>query len=575
MKTIYKKLLFLFLLLPLSVLAQNTLSGVVLDKTSGQPIPGVNVMVLGASSGAATDFDGKFQLKKVVKGDKIVFSFIGFKSETIVYSDQTSLNVSLQEDANLLNEVVVQIGYGSVKKKDATGSLTTVTSKDFNKGSIISADQLLTGKAAGVRITTNGGQPDASPNIRIRGGASLSANNSPLIVIDGIPVDNTTPAGVGNPFSLINPNDIESFTVLKDASATAIYGSRASNGVIIITTKRGEKGAMKFNFSTTVITGSVGKKINVMDGATFTRFIQENHPTYTNLLGIDDPNSSLSDDLSTPEVEGRILSNTDWQDQIFRTSFSVDNNFSASGSIFKTIPFRSSIGYLSSQGIVKNNDYDRFSYSLKLTPTLLNDKLKVDFNAKTIFTNKSSIDEGGALGGAINMDPTKPVYDNSATNRFGGFYQSTRVDGNRLLLDGAYNPLALLEQRSRPERAFRFLGNVELDYKLDFVPGLRAVVNMGLDASRAKIREMYSDNSLATYRFNSTNTDINSNYVFNPGENYLENQTMTNTTWDSYLAYAKKLNGFMTKFDVQAGYSYQNFKMMGIKYFTNIIMILV
>jgi iron complex outermembrane receptor protein len=565
MKTIYKKLLFLFLLLPLSVLAQNTLSGVVLDKSSGQPMPGVNITVLGTTNGVATDFDGKFQLKKIVKGDKIVFSFIGFKSETVVYSNQTTINVSLQDDANLLSEVVIQVGYGTVKKKDATGSLTTVTSKDFNKGSIISADQLLTGKAAGVRITTNGGQPDASPNIRIRGGASLSANNSPLIVIDGVPVDNTTPAGVGNPFSLINPNDIESFTVLKDASATAIYGSRASNGVVIITTKKGAKGAMKFTFSTTVMTGKVGKKINVMDGATFTRFIQENHPTYTNLLGIDDPNSTLSDDLATPEVEGRLLSNTDWQDQIFRTSFSVDNNFSASGSIFKTIPFRSSIGYLSSQGIVKDNDYNRFSYALKLSPTLLNDKLKIDFNAKTIFTNKSSIDEGGALGGAVNMDPTKPVYDNSATNRFGGYYQSTRVDGNRLILDGAWNPLAVLKQRSRPEKAFRFLGNVELDYKLDFVPGLRAVVNMGLDASRAKISEVYDDNSLATYRFNSANTDINTNYVFNPGENYLENQTMTNTTWDSYLTYAKKLKGFMTKFDVQAGYSYQNFKNDGNK----------
>lgn len=565
MKTIYKKLLFLVLLLPFSVLAQNTVSGVVKDKNSGQSLPGVNVQVEGSSKGTSTDFDGKFQLANVKSGDKIVFSFIGYKNETITYSNQATISVVLQEDINQLNEVVVQVGYGTVKRKDATGSLTTVTSKEFNKGSIVSADQLLTGKAAGVRITTNGGQPDSAPNIRIRGGASLSANNSPLIVIDGVPVDNTTPAGVGNPFSLINPNDIESFTVLKDASATAIYGSRASNGVVIITTKRGAKGAIKFNFSTTVMTGKVGRKINVMDGLTFTKFIQEYHPTKTNLLGIDDPDSSLSDDLSTPEVEGRILSNTDWQDQIFRTSFSTDNNFSASGSIFKSIPFRSSIGYLSSQGIVKNNDYDRFSYSLKLTPTLLNDKLKVDFNAKTIFTNKSSIDEGGSLGGAINMDPTKPVYDNSPSNRFGGFYQSTRVDGDRLILDGAYNPLALLEQRSRPEKAFRFLGNIELDYKLDFVPGLRAVVNMGLDASRAKIREMYSDNSLATYRFDSANTDINSNFLFNPGENYLENQTMTNTTWDSYLAYAKKLDGFMTKFDVQAGYSYQNFKNDGNK----------
>jgi iron complex outermembrane receptor protein len=565
MKTIYKKLLFLVLLLPFSVLSQSVVSGVVQDKITRQSMPGVNVVVEGSSKGISTDIDGKFQLTNVKKGDKIVFSFIGYKNETVTFSNQTTITVSLQEDLNQLSEVVVQIGYGSIKKKDATGSLTTVTSKDFNKGSIISADQLLTGKAAGVRITSSGGQPDASPNIRIRGGASLSASNNPLIVIDGVPIDSSNPAGVGNPFSLINPNDIDSFTILKDASATAIYGSRASNGVVIITTKRGAKGALKFNFSTTVITGSVGKKINVMDGSTFTKFIQENHPTYTNLLGIDDPSTTATDDLTTPEVEGRLLSNTNWQDQIFRTSFSIDNNFSVSGSLFKSVPFRSSIGLLRSEGIVKANDYDRFSYALKLSPTLLNDKLKIDFNAKTILTKKNAIDEGGSLGGAINMDPTKPVYDNSASNRFGGFYQSTRVDGNRLILDGAWNPLAILEQRTRPERAFRFLGNVELDYKLDFMPGLRAVVNMGLDASTAKIREVYSDNSLATYRFNSANTDINTNYLFNPGENYLENQTMTNTTWDSYFAYAKKLNGFMSKVDVQAGYSYQNFKNDGNK----------
>lgn len=566
MKTIYKKLLFLFLLLPFGALAQSTLSGVVIDSKSNQPLPGVNVIVQGANNSTTTDFDGKFQLGGLKNGDKLVFSFIGYDSKTVTFSGQKSVSISLEESANQLQEVVVQVGYGTVKKKDATGSVTTVTAKDFNKGAIVSADQLLTGKVAGVRITTNGGQPDSAPNIRIRGGASLSASNNPLIVIDGIPVDSNNPAGVSNPFSLINPNDIESFTVLKDASATAIYGSRASNGVIIITTKKGTTGEVKFNYSANFTGGKVGKKIEIMDGATFVKFIQEYHPTYTNLLGIDDPNSSLSDDLGTPEIEGRILSNTDWQDQIFRNSFSTDHAFSARANIFGDVPFRASLGFNKTEGLIKTNDYQRTTMSLKLTPSYFKKHLKVDINAKGISSKKNAVDEGGALGSAVYMDPTKPVYDNSPDNRFGGYYQNTRLNGGRYILDGAWNPLAILEQRDRPERVYRFLGNVEFDYKFHFLPDLHFVNNFGLDGSRAVIEEKYSDNSIATYRFNQ-GTDPNTNYVFNPGRNYYEAQRITNTTWDSYFLYAKELKGFVNKFDLQGGYSYQNFKNDGHREF--------
>lgn len=559
MKTIYKKLLFLVLLLPVTVLAQSSLDGVVLDSKSKQPVPGVNVVVQGTATGTSTDLDGKFKLTKIKNGDKVVFSFIGYTSQTVNFNGQSTISVSLIEESNQLQEVVVQIGYGSVKKKDATGSVTTVTSKDFNKGAIVSADQLLAGKAAGVRITNNGGQPDSAPNIRIRGGASLNASNNPLIVIDGVPISSDNPAGVNNPLSLINPNDIESFSILKDASATAIFGSRASNGVIIITTKKGTSGEVKYNYSANITGGKVGKKIDLMNGNEFTKFIQEFHPNFTNLLGIDDPDTAATDDLSTEAIEGRILSNTDWQNTIFRTAISTDHNFSARANLFGQIPFRASLGYNKSEGIVKTSDYERFSYSFKLSPSLLNNHLKIDMNAKGILTDKNAIDEGGALGGAVNMDPTKPVYDRSPTNRFGNYYQSTNLNGNRLLIDGQSNPLALLEQRQRPERALRFLGNIELDYKMHFLPELRAVVNLGLDASRARIRETFSDNAIATYRFNQ-GTDSNNNFVFNPGKNYLENQTINNTTWDSYLMYAKNLNGFIEKFDIQGGYSYQNFK---------------
>ena len=382
MKTLQKKLLLFLLILPIGMFAQNTLKGVVLDGKTQQPMPSVSVVIEGTNTMTATDFDGNFTLSNLIKGQKIKFSFIGFTSQTLVYENQSSVVIKLEEDLQELKDVVV-IGYGAVKKKDATGSVTSISSKDFNKGAIISADQLLTGKAPGVRITNNGGQPDSAPNIRIRGGASLNANNNPLIVIDGIPIDNTNPAGINNPLTLINPNDIENFTILKDASATAIFGSRASNGVIMITTKKGASGQAEFNYSSNVSIGKVGKKIDVMNGKEFTRFIQEFHPTYTNLLGIDDPSTTVSDNLATTDViEGRILTDTDWQDAILRTSISTDHNLSARANLFGKIPFRASLGYNNSQGLVKTSDYERFTYSLKLTPKFLDDHLKIDVNAK-------------------------------------------------------------------------------------------------------------------------------------------------------------------------------------------------
>jgi iron complex outermembrane receptor protein len=556
MKTIYKKLLFLLLFLPFSVLAQGTF-GTVLDSKTNQPIPGVNVVIEGFANGTQTDFDGKFKLPRVNVGDKIVFSFVGYTSQTVTFNNQQSINVSLVEESNELKEVVVQVGYGTTRKKDATGAVTLVTAKEFNKGAIVSTDQLLAGKAAGVRITNTGGQPDSTPNIRIRGGASLSASNNPLIIIDGVPIGDLNPAGVSNPFTLVNPNDVESFSILKDASATAIYGVRASNGVIIITTKKGTSGDPQYNYSSNVSVGMVDEKINVMNGAEFAKFIQEYHPNRVSSLGIQDP------DFPTDPTK-RILFDTNWQDEIFRTSFSTDNNISARANLYKKIPFRASMGFTTVQGLVKTNDYKRFSYSFKMTPKLLKDNLKIDINAKGTYSDKNSVDEGGAIGGAIAMDPTKPIYGDSPDNRFVGYYQETRLNGGRYLIDGATNPLALLEQRTRPERALRFLGNVEFDYKLPFLPELRAVMNLGLDASESKIKENFSDNSLATYTFNQGTTP-STNYLFNPGLSYLENQTSTNETMDAYLTYAKSLTGFVTRIDTQAGYSYQNFVTDGTK----------
>ncbi len=557
MKIPQKYLFLVLLVFPLALFAQVKVSGTVTDGEGGEPLPGVNVVIKGTAIGTTTDFDGLYEINADL-GDILQFSYLGFKTKEVTINGE-QLDVVLQEDSELLEEVVV-IGYGTTTKKDATGSVTAVSVEDFNKGAIVSTDQLLTGKAAGVRITSAGGAPDSTPNIRIRGGASLSANNNPLIVIDGVPIDNTNPAGVNNPFSLINPNDVESFSILKDASASAIYGSRASNGVIIITTKKGTSGAPKFNFSTNVTVSEVSDKIDLMDGPTFTRFINEFHPTFTNLLGVED----------TTNPGQRFLYDTDWQDAIYRTAFSSDHAFSARANLFDKLPTRFSFGYNNTEGLVKTNDYERYTASLKLTPTLLDGHLKIDINAKGISAEKNAIDEGGALGGAVNMDPTKPIFDDSPNNRFGGFYQNTIVNDvdnpTRLLLDGQSNPLALLLQRSRPEKVRKLLGNVEFDYRMHFLPELRAVLNLGLEVSDADIEEVFTDNSLATYRFDSGNDDIDTNFVFNPGVNYRERQSITNKTMDAYLVYAKNPEkGIIKSYDVQGGYLYQNFRNDGNK----------
>lgn len=542
----------MLLMLPLGILAQSTLKGTVLEGSTQQPLIGVSVVVQGTTNGASTDFDGNFILNNLKANDVLVFSYVGFKTQTLTFANQKNVTITMEEDVQQLGDIVV-IGYGTVKKEDATGSVESITTKEFNKGTIVSADQLLTGKAAGVRITTDGGKPDSAPNIRIRGGASLNANSSPLIVIDGIPIDNTTPAGVSNPLSLINPNDIESFTILKDASATAIYGSRASNGVIIITTKKGAKGSPEFNYSANVGIGKVTKKIDVMSGSEFTRFMEEYHPTYTQYLGVENPNTGE-----------RVYYDTDWQDAIYRTSFSTDHNLSGRANLFGYLPFRASLGYTKNQGLVKTNDYERISYSVKMTPSVFKDHLKIDMNAKGTYTNKNAIDEGSVLAGAINMDPTKPIYDEFGTSLFDGYYQT--MDGtNPNTTSGQYNPVALLNQRKRPERSVRFLGNIEFDYKMHFLPELRAVVNLGLDASKSNIRETFYGNNLAQYRYSAPSGTNPGYQVFNSGKNYEEFQTINNTTFDGYLVYTKQLEGALRKFDIQGGYSYQNFKNDGNK----------
>ena len=545
----YLKLILttIFIFCLATIMAQQNIVGTVTD-TNGNPLPAVSVVIQGTADGVSTDFDGQFSLQAQL-GESLVFSSLGFQT-LVIEINTANIDITLIESTSELDEVVV-IGYGSVSKKEATGAVAVLSDSDFNSGKIVSSDELLAGKVAGLVITNNGGNPDSAPNIRIRGGASLNASNNPLIVIDGVPLDIVSPAGVSNPFTLINPNDIASFSVLKDASATSIYGSRASNGVILISTKKGQIGEPKYSLRTTQSLSVIPEGIDIMDGPQFTDFITTYHPTHVDKLGA--------------TIDGQTKSyNTNWQDAIFRQGFSSTVNLSISGGEI-SMPWRVSLGHTYSEGLLKNNDYERLSSSFRLSPVFLDGNLNVDFNTKLFSVTKNSVDEGGALGNAISMDPTKPIYDESADNRFAPYYQNTNIDGNQLKLDGQWNPVALLMQRSRPESVLKVLSNLEIDYNVPGIDGLSAIVNAGLEASSAYITEEYDNNSLATYRFDSSNNDVNTNYVFNPGENYREDQNISNTTLDTYLSYDKTNLGAISSLSAQLGYSYQNFKNEGTK----------
>ncbi|WP_310559245.1 SusC/RagA family TonB-linked outer membrane protein [Flavobacterium sp.] len=511
MKTIYKKLLFLLLFLPLSVLAQATLEGTVVDSKSNQPIPGVNVVIQGSASGTQTDFDGKYKLQKINKGDKIVFTFIGYTSQTITFNNQQTLNVSLADDANELKEVVVQVGYGTVKKKDATGAVALITAKDFNKGAILNVDGLLNGRAAGV-VVTSSGTPGSDPVIRIRGGSSLLANNSPLIVVDGLPIDGG--------LSAINPNDIESFSILKDASATAIYGNRGSNGVILITTKKGSKKDIQVSFNTFSTLNTLARKVDVYNADEFRALITEKAPLKANLLG---------------------TSNTDWQDEIFSNSFTTDVNMSVLGNLFKTVPSRLTIGNTDNRGILDTSNFKRSTASISLNPSFFDNHLKVNLTGNYSYTFRQNANEG-AIGSAISYDPTQSVYD--PTSIYAG-YTEWIVGGQPR---GTSNPVSLLKETRNVGNQFRFFGNINIDYKFHFLPELRAIVNAGME-------KQDGDGSVTVNPFSrsgfNNNPNLPTTQIGSYSESWFHNK---NENLNAQLNYTKafgKLN-----FDLLGGYEY-------------------
>jgi TonB-dependent starch-binding outer membrane protein SusC len=493
----------------------------------GNGIANVSITVKEAPArGTTTATDGRFSIQVPANATALIFSSVGYAYREIPIGGNT-VNVSLQSTASDLNTVVV-IGYGTVRKRDLTGSVTAITAKDFNKGAITTPEQLIAGKVAGVSITTNGGAPGAGSTIRIRGGASLNASNDPLIVIDGVPVDNGGIAGTANALAMINPNDIESFNILKDASATAIYGSRASNGVIIITTKKGKSGKPKFNFSTQNTVSTLPKKADVLSPAEFRAYLNSHGtPSQIALMG----NAS-----------------TDWQDAVYDNAFMTDNNLSVTGS-YKILPYRISVGYLNQDGILKTGNLQRKSASISLNPVLLDNHLKIDVNLKGTMSNSRFADEG-AIGNAVRFDPTQPIY--TKTNRFEGYFQwldPNSTTGLRKL--SPLNPLGLLEERTDKSDVKRSIGNIQIDYKVHFLPDLHVNVNLGYDISKGEGTIFINDSAASAYK---RSPDVKHGGVNN---RYL--QTKSNTLLESYLNYTKDIKSIKSRVDATAGYSYQDF----------------
>ncbi|MFY0625488.1 MAG: SusC/RagA family TonB-linked outer membrane protein [Reichenbachiella sp.] len=506
------------------------------DDLSG--LPGVTVTVMGAAVGTITNADGEYNIS-VAEDATLVFSFVGYQSQEIAVANQSSIDVVLQLDIETLSEVVV-IGYGEVEKKDITGAISTLGTKDFNPGVMTSPQDLMLGRIAGVQVTSNDGSPGAGATIRIRGGSSLGgATNDPLYVVDGVPLDDGNISGLGNPLSTINPNDIESFTVLKDASAAAIYGSRASNGVIIVTTKKGTSGKLKWSYNGQVSISQPIKYVDVLDGDEYRTLIN----------GLVDEGFSGIDANAAARMGA---ANTDWQDEIFRNAISNNHSVGVSGTISEVLPFRATYGYTNQQGILETTESKRHTVSLNLNPTMLDDHLKVNLNARGALAN-TNFGVPGAIGNAVSFDPTQSIMNGNT--RYKGYFQWTE----ELLPDGSMdpegiattftdNPLSALHLRDNVAEVKRLTGNLQFDYKLHFFPDLSVNVNLGLDRSETVGRDDYLPGSTFTFR------------QYNSEDGRLRDYTNTTKSdlFESYLNYTKDFDKHSVNATV--GYSYQNWE---------------
>ena len=515
----FKLLLIGFLLsTSFTMFAQQTVKGVVKEKATGITLPGVSVIVKGTTKGSQTDFDGVFTIEKVKTGDTLVFRYLGYADKEIVLGSNFNLNVELAESAEQLNEIVV-VGYGTTTVRDATGSVEAISEKEFTKGNIVTPENLLSGRVAGVNITTSGA-PGSGSQIRIRGGSSLNASNDPLIVIDGLPMSGTA-GGSRGVLATINPNDIESFSILKDASATAIYGSRGANGVIIITTKKGRK-EYSLDYDYQMGFGEIRDRVNVFDGDAFRALVSQKQPSRVGLLG---------------------TASTDWQDEIYQKSVSTQHNITARGQIFGAIPTRLSIGFAEIEGNILTSKYDRATVSLSMNPSFFDNHFKIALNYNRAFEDNRFAD-AGQVNSALRYDPSQPVYD--STSPFGGFYQHrTGTRGSILVSNGTRNPVAALLQNNNTSNVFRQYGNLKLEYNFHFLPELTVTANAGFDKSTGKGEG-----------FSPLNSPADFDDLFIGYESSYTNEVL-NESFDTYFTYVKTFDKLKT--DVMAGYSYQSF----------------
>lgn len=511
----------------------RTIKGEVTDAQNGEALIGATVMVEGEKGGTVTDFDGNFSLQVSSSAKKIKVSYIGYIDKVLSISD--NMKVKLESDSKALADVVV-IGYGTARKSDLTGSVATVKSKDFNKGLVSSPEQLINGKVSGVQIMSNSGSASAGSTIRVRGGASLNASNDPLIVLDGVPLEQGGISGNSSNFlSMINPSDIESMTVLKDASSTAIYGSRASNGVIIITTKKGQQGAVKVNFNTTNSLQTRAQMVDMLSRDEFVNVI--------NQYGTDNQKSLLG------------TANTDWNDEVYRTAFGTDNNLSVSGSIDKWLPFRVSVGYYNQSGLVRKDNVERWTGNVVLTPSFFQDHLKLTINAKGTLNN-NSFNNGGAVWAAATFNPTIPVY--SGNDKYGGYNEALDADGYPVNA-GVRNPRGLVDLYDSKSKVSRFIGSMDVDYKVHFLPDLKLHATVGADYAKGD-GTVYVP-AYAAQSYNKDESLGGSDYKYGPQKN--ENRLLT-----LYANYAKYFEDIKSNVDLTAGYDYQYWKSTTPLYYT-------
>ncbi len=528
----------MLLTLALPSLAQKiTVTGHVADEL-GEDLIGATIMEKGTSNGTSADLDGNFTLN-VMPNATLVVSYVGYDPMDVAVNGQTHLNIVMKQNSTVLAETVV-IGYGSVKKSDATGSVAVVSPDDIDAGISTSAQDLLVGASPGVVVTSSGGDPRGGANIRIRGGSSLSASNDPLIVIDGVPQSNQSSAGGTNALTMLNPQNIESMTILKDASATAIYGSRASNGVIIITTKKGRKGRPTVNFAANFHVNTARNQLNVMDA----NQIVDIYRKYGNESANQTVDSWLND--------GAPINNTNWQDEVLRTSFSHDYSLSVGGSA-GNVPFRVNASFTDNQGIIKTSGMQRTTVGISLTPKFFNDALSINANVSGSYIK--SRNNADVMGGAVGMCPLYPVYnqykmaEGSVANMFNGYFNVTKTTGDHEL-NSSQNPVQLLEDVENVGSVLSSTGNLQIDYALYWVPELHFNLNLGYQVNKNTNKEITAPNSIMAWR---------NNYKDGAGYRGDWYKLERNTLLDFYINYKKYFEAAKSDLDVTVGYDWQRF----------------